>query len=135
MRYLVARSPEGPVAVGEEEKWAQGGEPVVPAFPAPIEHVFLTVPGWKHAMYAVVADVDVDPDELAAAMCEEYPGLPECLHETYVLATGKAALTFPLGTTLRISITEDSATLYPMLGADGDGEAEGHTLWTQQPLR
>ena len=136
MRFLVAVPPEVK-GESDHDQWAAGGEAVVPWFPATIQHVFLTVPGYKKAPYAKVADAQVDPDTLVDALCQQYPGLPRTLHEAYVLATGRAALKFPIGTKLRIRVMPDEAILYTLLEDEeaADSESVQLSLWKSQPVK
>ena len=127
-RYLIARRPEVVVA-GDEGKWAQEDEPVVPWYPATLRNVFLGTGTFRPALYALVADVpDLDIDALADKLIKEYPGLPRTLHQNYVLAIAKAATANPLGTLYRILITIDVATLVEV------NTENTYRLWDNQPL-
>ena len=125
MPYLVATSP----AVGEVAEWADRGEPVVPWFPATLRNVFLGCRTFRPATHALATGCCLDPDELAAGLAKQYPGLPAKLCENYVLRTAQAARQLPTGTLVRIFITADSARLQ-------DIKTDTIlTLWEQQPFK
>jgi hypothetical protein len=124
VRFLVSCPPE----VQQTGEWAPAGEPVVPWFPATQENVFLSCSGFKRSLYAVVAEGTWDPDVLARALVDQYPGLPKRLCENYVLQTALRAAKVPVGTKLRIFVTRDSATLQPV------GTDKLITMWDTQPL-
>lgn len=130
MRYLFSVAQEQ-VAEAEKDQWAAAGEPVVPWFPAPPEHVFISIGGFKKAMYATVEErQDLDLEALSRALLTYYPGLTKELLDNYVLATAKAAYAFPVGTKLQITIDPDTAKVYPA------GKIESyHTLWVEQPYQ
>lgn len=130
MRYLFSVAQEQ-VTETEKDRWAAAGEPVVPWFPAPPDHVFISIGSFKRAIYAVVEEhQDLDLEVLSLALLTYYPGLTRELLDNYVLATAKAAYVFPIGTKLQITVTPDTAKVYPV------GKIENyHTLWTEQPYR
>lgn len=125
MKFLVAI----PKEKSSDGRWATEREPVVPCFPSQSSGAFLTVPSFRLAEKAEVADVSVDPDELAAALAREYPGLPEKLHENYVLLTFKAVFDSALGTVYRISVSQTQAMLI------NDKTSATKILWQEQPLK
>ena len=128
MRYLFSVLPEK-TEVGQEDLWAPADEPVVPWFPATLNNVFLSIPSFKRSPYAIVADREINLNELAAKLVKEYPGLPENLHENYVLKTAEAAHHFPVGSRLFVVINPDSAFLRKV----GDEETP-YVLWKKQPF-
>lgn len=128
MKYLVSVPPEQ-VSDDDKDRWAPGGELVIPWFPAPPQNLFLCVPSFKFAPYAVVKDVsDFDPDVLAAQLKKQYPGLPDKLHENYVLETARIALRFPVGTRFQPFIDINSVKLRVV------GTESMNTLWEKQPM-
>jgi hypothetical protein len=129
MKYLVSVKPER-VADQDKDKWADDGEPVIPAFPAPIENVFLSVASHKKAPYAMVRDMpDLNLEQLAKTLCAYYPGLPPILLENYVLATALAADKMPPNTRILIGVSYNKASVFP----SGNPELS-YTLWTEQPM-
>jgi len=123
MKFLVA-IPKEQVT---DDKWTTWREPVVPCFPSQHGGAFLTVPGFRLAEKAEVAETDADPDALADALAKEYPGLPRGLHENYVMAVFKAAFDAPVGSVYSIRVSQRQALL---VAADGATVS----LWDQQPL-
>jgi hypothetical protein len=99
MKYLVSVTPD---RARDGVEWAPAGEPVIPWYPAPPEHVFLAIGSFKRAPYAEVVDSPaIDPDRLLECLKRQYPGLPDKLHEYSILSTAKAAHLFPVGTRLQ----------------------------------
>jgi len=129
MKYLVSVKPER-VPDQDKDKWADDGEPVIPAFPAPVENVFLSVTSHKKAPYAKVQDMpNLNLEQLAKTLTQYYPGLPPILLENYVLATALAADKLPPDTRLLIDASYDKVSVFP------SGKPElSYTLWTEQPM-
>ena len=128
MRFLTALPPE---ATNDEDKdkWADAGDPVVPVFPAPPQDMFLSTVSFLRASAAEVVDRDdLDPDEIAASLKKEYPGLPSDLHDNYVVATARIAKALPIGTKVQVVVDPDSARIREA------GSDTFHTLWHEQPL-
>lgn len=99
MKYLVSMAPD---KAKETTEWAPAGEPVIPWYPAPPEHVFLAIGSFKRAPYAeVVDDPKLDPDKLFDSLKKQFPGLPAKLHECSILSIAKVACLFSVGTRLQ----------------------------------
>jgi len=129
MRFLLSLAPERGTHDPTGETYAGNGEPVVPWFPAPVRSVFLSLTSWAYSPYAIVSEPDLDPDVLAARLAAQYPGLPETLHNNYVLATAMAAAKLPVGTRVRPIITADAAHLQVL------NDDTIITLWETQPMK
>lgn len=129
MHFLLSLAPEKGTDDPAGETYAGNGDPVVPWFPAPVRSVFLSLTSWKYAPYAIVSETDLDPDELAARLAAQYPGLPETLHSNYVLATAVAAAKLPVGTRVRPIITADAAHIQVV------NDDTVITLWETQPIK
>lgn len=123
MKYLLAI----PKETVKDDTWTTERQPVVPCFPSQHASAFLTVPGFRLAEKAEVAETDADPDALADALAKEYPGLPRGLHENYVMAVFKAVFDAPVGSVYTIRVSQKQALL---VAADGTTVS----LWDQQPL-
>jgi len=108
---------------------ALADEPAVPWFPTSPLNMFVGIDSWGLAPYAkVLNQQDVDMDLYVRRLCLQYPGLPQKLHERYVLETAKAAACFAEGTRFQIFTDAQSAKLKVI---DHDTLV---TLWTRQPL-
>ena len=129
MRYLVTLPPVVLPGGNTDAQPTAGGLPVVPWFPAPLRQSFLAIGPWQLVDFAVVADVDIDPDALAQSLFEQYPGLPKVLHDNYVLATALAAAQLPLGARVRPIIDYDEAQVQVV------DKATLITLWHEQPTK
>jgi hypothetical protein len=130
MKYMIAVPAE---KVEDPTEWATGGEPVVPWYPHSPKNMFLGLNSFKPAQYAVVVNNDddaIDVDELAQKLKEEYPSLPDSMHDNYVLAIARAAREFNQGTMFRIYIEYDKAELRVV----GEETSEPYVLWETQPL-
>lgn len=125
MKYLVAI----PRETERDDKWTTRREPVVPCFPSQHSGAFLTVPSFKLAERAEVAETDADADEMAGALAKEYPGLPRTLHENYVLAVWKAVVDVPVGTTYKVLVNQKQALLVDTK------TGRSTSLWEEQPLK
>lgn len=125
MKYLVAI----PRETERDDKWTTRREPVVPCFPSQHSGAFLTVPSFKLAERAEVAETDADADEMAGALAKEYPGLPRTLHENYVLAVWKAVIDVPVGTTYKVLVNQKQALLVDTK------TGRSTSLWEEQPLK
>lgn len=124
MKFLVSI----PAEKVNDERWTTERMPVVPCFPSQHSGAFLTVPGFKLADRAEVAETDSDADEMAQALAKEYPGLPRRLHENYILAVYKAVFDVPAGTAYRVLVNQKQAMLV-------DARTGATTiLWEEQPL-
>ena len=124
-----AQLPKGPLPSHvPQAEWAPEGEPVIPNFPIWRESFFLSTISFKPVPYARVMEIDIDPDAAMQSLKNRYPGLPEHLLGTYVLATAKAALELPTGIVLRVSIEPDKTELF------GVTESKTHVLWDKQPV-
>ena len=124
MKFLVSVPPERET----DDAWTTGREPVVPCFPSQSSGAFLTVPSFKLARWAEVAEVDADAGDLADALAKEYPGLPRKLHENYVLTVWKTVYDVPMGTRYTVMVNQKQAMLV-------DCATHGTTmLWREQPL-
>ena len=86
------------------------------------------MPSFLLAEKAEVANVDVDADEMAAALAKEYPGLPRTLHENYVLAVWKAVYDLPEGRKFEIRVSQQQALLVDC------ATRKTISLWERQPL-
>ena len=128
MHYLFAVAGMKLLGVPADYVQADGGEPVVPWFPAPAQNAFLGLDSWRLASHAKVLDQDVDPDVLAERLRVQYPGLPRQLLDNYVLAICKSAAQLPVGAVCRCLVTPESATLQVM------GTDQAITLWSEQPI-
>ena len=104
-------------------------EPVVPCFPSQHSGAFLTVPGFKLADRAEVAETDADADALAEALAKEYRCLRRALHENYVFGTWRATLNDPAGTTYRTIVNQRQAIIVNVK------TGESRILWNEQPLK
>lgn len=127
MKYLLSSTPA--YAGVDPKDWAPAGEPVVPWYPATRNNAFLAIGSWKPALIATVRSADLDPDQLAARLAAEYPGLPRKLHENYVLAVALAARDYADGTSFKILVDDNNATLQQV------GTDNLRVLWTTQPLK
>ncbi len=125
MKYLVSV----PAERVSDERWTTRRMPVVPCFPSQHSGAFLTVPEFKLANKAEVAETDADADEMAQALAAEYPGLPRRLHENYILAVYKAVFDVPVGTTYKTTINQKQAMLIDAK------TGESVMLWQEQPLQ
>lgn len=124
MKFLVSI----PAERVNDKRWTTERMPVVPCFPSQHSGAFLTIPGFKLADRAEVAETDADADEMAQAMSGEYPGLPRRLHENYILAVYKAVFDVPAGTVYRVLVNQRQAILV-------DARTGATTvLWEKQPL-
>jgi len=124
MKFLVSI----PAEKVNDERWTTERMPVVPCFPSQHSGAFLTVPGFKLADRAEVAETGSDADEMAQALAKEYPGLPRRLHENYILAVYKAVFDVPAGTAYRVLVNQKQAMLV-------DARTGATTiLWEEQPL-
>ncbi len=127
MKYLFSVLPKD----GEETAgtWADEGDPVVPQFPHVGTNQWLSASSFEPAPYARVEERDeINVDDYAAVLSAEYPGLPRELHEEYVLTTAKLAHMLPVGSTVRVYITQDTAKVLVI------ETEEWIELWKQQPL-
>jgi len=125
MKFLVSIPKERTTA---DSEWTTRREPVVPCFPSQSSGAFLTVPGFKLAEKAEVAETGADADEMALAMVKEYPGLPRALHENYILAVWKAVFDVQPGTVFTVTVNQRQATLVEA------GTRSTTILWNEQPL-
>ena len=125
MKFLVSI----PAEKVNDERWTTERMPVVPCFPSQHSGAFLTVPGFKLADRAEVAETDADADEMATALVREYPGLPRRLHENYILAVYEAVFNAPAGTVYRVKVNQKQALLVNI------GTGESMSLWEEQPLQ
>jgi hypothetical protein len=125
VRYLFALPPE---VTADTVEWANSGEPVIPQFPHVSQNHWLSVVSFKPAPYAEVRELpNVDIDQYADDLVQQYPGLPRSIHETYVLTTAKLAQLVPVGSKLQVYITQNTAKVLVI-----DTE-EWIELWNQQP--
>lgn len=129
MKYFVSLPPLQRQNNEGARDWAPAGEAVIPDFPAPPKNRFLSLVSFKPAPYAVVLDVTFDPDVMAGILKKEYPGLPPDLHDNYILRMCQAAAELPIGTRVRVIVSEEQATLQVV---DTDKTI---VLWTEQPLK
>ena len=128
MHFLFTALPE---KIGPDSSFtrAPAGEPAVPWFPTAPLNMFVGLKTFGLTEYAVVQNrTDVDMDLYVRRLCAQYPGLPEKLHERYVLEVAKAAASFQEGTRFQIFTDPKSAKLKVL---DHDVTV---TLWTRQPL-
>ena len=117
-----------PSTVTDAREWAPSGEPVVPQYPHIVENVFLAIPSFQPAPYAIVECVDfIDLDVLAEQLTAHYPGLSQEFHGAYVLSMARAAMDLPVSTKVQIFLTKDTAKLKLV------GTEEYIELWTEQP--
>ena len=135
MKYLVSLRP-GKVKDGID--CAPADEAVIPSFPAPAQNMFLAVPSFKLAQYAVVhgdiAALGIDLDKVAERLIAEYPGLPARLIENYIVKTAIAVQVIPAGTVLSLIVTDDTAELVPFYHDREIRKEEIIQLWDQQPM-
>jgi len=128
MKYLFAVPGIKLPGVPADYIQADGGEPVIPWFPAPVQNAFLGMDSWRLASHAKVLDQNIDPDILAERLRVQYPGLPKQLLDNYVLAICKAAANLPVGAICRCLVTPESAVLHV------GGTDQAITLWSEQPI-
>lgn len=129
LKYMVAAIPDQRGIVEARYKLAGDGEPVIPWFPAPPRNIFLSLVSWNFADYARVAESTFNLDKFVDDLAAQYPGLPRCLHERYVLETATVAGQLPTGTLVR-TIVELNTTHIQV-----HNTATIFTLWTQQPIK
>lgn len=131
MKYLVSALPEK-LAVGEEERWAPAGEPVVPWFPLG-DNVFVSATSFKKSLFAEVVIInesaDVYLNKLLQQLSAEYPGIPATLHKQYVLKTAAGANALEAGTRVQPFIDETSVRLRVV------GTEDIHVLWDTTTLQ
>lgn len=130
MRFLfsVDKNEYGTTSVQADEA-PEAGEPLVPWFPAPAENSFVSCTSFKRTPYAVVADKNIDPDELLANLIKQYPGLPERLHRVYISKVAVVVHKIKPGTKFRVMIGADSAAIQQV-----DDEVNIIELWNKQPI-
>ena len=130
IRFLVSVPVDGSVgAAGADGDggWTTGTFPVVPCFPPQSDRAFLCLGSWKLAREAEVAEIDVDPDELAAEMARQYPGIPRTMHDAYIMHTFEAAARRSVGDRVRVLVSQDKATLVNV------GKPGVEDMWTSKP--
>ena len=127
MRYLFSVKPEH-VVQDETDLWAPEGEPIIPMYPHIMRNVFLSITSYKQSVFGEVKETDLDIDKLADRLKKMYPGLPDSLHNNYVLLTAVAATHFPVGTKLAIMLTENEATLKAL------NSETTFKMWDKQPM-
>lgn len=129
MTYLAAIPKER----ATDGKWTTVREPVVPCFPSMHAGAFLAVPSFTLAEKAEVVDIGsvvsgFDPGEMMKALAKEYPGLPEKLHENYILKTWEAVRSMDPGRVFKVIVNQKQALLID------DRTGETVMLWQEQPL-
>lgn len=113
--HFVAEHRTGGVITDVDTKaWADAGELVVPVLPTQPENNFLGLDSFSVVPYAKVVTGDVCPDSMAAKLKDQYPGLPASFHDTFVLATLKAAAKLPVDTVVQIYTTHDEVIITPV---------------------
>lgn len=129
MNYLFALEP---LAKNKNMESATGGEPVIPAFPIQ-EYInsFLGLNTLKYASLAEVKQVTIGSIEfirtLVDALVKQLPGIPQSIHEKYVMLTAKAVQQFKPGDMFSIFITPNSAKLRHI------GDENIYPIWTTRP--
>lgn len=113
----------------EGEQWANEGDPVIPNFPTGFKNSFLSLNNFLPTYKAIVLDKnDFSLNTYFEKVCDQFPGLPKEMLETYLLETASVAHQIDVNELCRCYTDQDSAKILNI------NTGEVYTLWEKQPI-
>ncbi len=112
------------------EDMCPAGEPVIPTYPAGPLNTFIGTKTFKPCATASVTflqGADADMDAMCARLMKQFPGLPEKMHQAYVVKTALSAAEIGINHRVSAVVNYDEASL-----AVDDGRII--TMWDKVPL-